>query len=72
MTTVLLSILLSVLPSVKDTLQEAVVVSSVKQSLEIAEISSPVTSLMMSRIEDGGINSPRDLSLIVPGLLIPD
>lgn len=72
MLTVLISLLLSDTPIVKDTLQEAVVVSSVKQSLSIPEIASPVTTITMSDIEDKGINAPKDLSLKVPGMFIPD
>ena len=43
-----------------------------KQELALPEVSSPVTSVAMSQIEDRGIDAPKDLSLIVPGLFIPD
>lgn len=56
----------------KDTIAEAVVVSSVKQSLKIPEVASPVTSVTLSAIEDRGISAPRNLSAVVPGLHIPD
>ena len=56
----------------KDTIAEAVVVSSVKQSLKIPEVASPVTSVTLSVIEDRGISAPRNLSAVVPGLHIPD
>ena len=56
----------------KDTIAEAVVVSSVKQSLKIPEVASPVTSVTLSVIEDRGISAPRNLSVVVPGLHIPD
>ena len=72
MISVLLSLVLTALPAERDTIREAVVVSSLKQALAIPEISSPVTSVAMSQIEDRGIDAPKDLSLIVPGLFIPD
>ena len=56
----------------KDTIAEAVVVSSVKQSLKIPEVASPVTSVTLSVIEDRGISAPRNLSAVVQGLHIPD
>ena len=66
------ALLLAVAGHPKDTIAEAVVVSSVKQSLKIPEVASPVTSVTLSGIEDKGISAPRDLSAIVPGLHIPD
>ena len=66
------ALLLAVPGHPNDTIAEAVVVSSVKQSLKLPEVASPVTSVTLSGIEDKGISAPRDLSAIVPGLHIPD
>lgn len=58
-------------PHLEDTLSSAVVTSSVKRENTISGVSS-VTSLVMKRIEERGITSPKELSSVIPGLNIPD
>ena len=54
-----------------DTIPVSVVSSSVKQQLEYSELSNPVTTLTLKRIE-GLIDAPKGLSGVVPGLFMPD
>lgn len=58
-------------PQVRDTLSGSVVTSSLKRENSISGV-SPVTSLVMKRIEERGISSPKELSSVIPGLNIPD
>lgn len=58
-------------PYLEDTLSSSVVTSSVKRENTISGVSS-VTSLVMKRIEERGISSPKELSSVIPGLNIPD
>ena len=55
-----------------DTLSAAAVVSSVKQTLPRDRLASPSTSAFGREMEQRGIDSPKNLSSIVPNLHIPD
>lgn len=55
-----------------DTLKTATVTSSVKQSLSIDRLASPVSSVLLKDIEHRGILRPKQLSAIIPNLYIPD
>ena len=64
--------LAAVTPSVKDTLTSSTVTSSVKRALSEKELAIPVTTLTMKDIGAASLASPKGLSAMVPGLLIPD
>lgn len=60
------------IPSAHDTLAVSMVASSVKRVLSEKELAIPVTTLTMKEIEAAALSSPKDLSGLVPGLMIPD
>ena len=78
----LLTLLLSLLPvsenatdadhAILDTLSGSVLVTSVKQPLPVEMLASPVSTMYLKDIEDAGIESPKNLSSLVPNLNIPD
>lgn len=55
-----------------DTLSAVVVEHSVKQALPLERLASPVSVVYLAELEGRGINSPKELSSIVPNLHIPD
>lgn len=76
---VILSSLLALSPAdstditpVQDTIARATVTSSFKEGFAVTGSAAPVTSLAMAQVEKAGISWPRDLSAVVPGLVIPD
>lgn len=76
---VLLTTIISVLLSVplcdeelRDTLSSSVVETSVKQSIPIERLASPVSVVCLSELEERSIDSPKKLSAIIPNLHIPD
>lgn len=64
-------IIAAALPQV-DTLEESVVVSSVKRQLTDENMAALVTSLTLRQIEYEAIGAPKALAGRVPGLTIPD
>lgn len=55
-----------------DTLSAVVVEHSVKQALPLERLASPVSVVYLAELEGRGINSPKELSSVVPNLHIPD
>src|SRR5574344_721188 len=76
--TTILSVIMTLPPTpnmdgeIYDTLKTATVTSSVKQSISIDRLASPVSSVLLKDIEHRGILRPKQLSAIVPNLYIPD
>lgn len=73
--TTIISVLLAVpLPEeeLHDTLSVVVVEQSIKQVLPLERLAAPVSVVYMNDLEDRGIDSPKDLSSVVPNLHIPD
>ena len=76
--TTILSVIMTLAPlpnmdgEIYDTLKTARVTSSVKQSISIDRLASPVSSVLLKDIEHRGILRPKQLSAIVPNLYIPD
>lgn len=70
--TIAASVVLSALPADRDTIAASFVASSMKSGVSSEEIATPVTSLKMRQIENMGLSAPKNLSSIVPGLLMPD
>ncbi|MBQ8812186.1 MAG: TonB-dependent receptor [Bacteroidales bacterium] len=68
---VLLSVLLPA-EELRDTLNSAVVETSVKQMLPLERLASPVSVVCMNELESMGVASPKHLSALVPNLHIPD
>ncbi len=66
------AMLVSVTPSLKDTLTSSTVTSSVKRTASENGLAIPVTTLTMKELESASLSSPKGLSGIVPGLMIPD
>lgn len=64
--------LLSVPPSPVDTLASSSVTSSLKRTLTETDVAVPVTMLTMNEIEAAGLSCPKELSGVVPGLVVPD
>lgn len=56
----------------RDTLSESFAVSSVKMLQPLEKLASPVTSVNLAAIENAGLKNPKDMSFIVPNLMIPD
>ena len=59
------------IPQVRDTISGSVVTSSIKKS-DVVSGKAPATTLILKRIEECGISSPKDLSSIIPGLNMPE
>ena len=57
---------------VVDTLDAVLVETSVKQIVPVERMASPVSVVSMAELEDRGIDSPKELSAVVPNLYIPD
>lgn len=57
---------------VADTLSGSYVECSVKQMLPLERMASPVSVMYLKELEDRGIDSPKELSAVVPNLHIPD
>lgn len=57
---------------VADTLTHSYVETSVKQILPLERLASPVSVVYLGQLEERGIDSPKELSAIVPNLHIPD
>ena len=55
-----------------DTLSAVVVMSDLKQSVPIERLASPVSTVYLKDVEDMGLATPKDLSAVVPNLLMPD
>lgn len=76
--TTILSVIMTLPPTpnmdgeIYDTLKTATVTSSVKQSISIERLASPVSTVFLKDIEHRGIIRPKQLSGIVPNLYIPD
>ena len=64
--------LLSVPPSPVDTLASSSVTSPLKRTLTETDVAVPVTMLTMNEIEAAGLSCPKELSGVVPGLVVPD
>lgn len=73
--TTVISILLSVPlgeEELKDTLSSSLIETSVKQALPIERLASPVSVVYLDELEERGIDSPKELSSVIPNLHIPD
>ena len=73
--TAIISVLLSVpthIDDLRDTLSQSVVESSVKQSLPLERLATPVSVVFLEELESRHIDSPKKLSAIIPNLHIPD
>ena len=57
---------------VLDTLSESVLVTPFKQMQSLERLASPVSVVFLKDMEDRGLKNPKDLSSIIPNLLIPD
>ena len=57
---------------VADTLSGSYVECSVKQMLPLERMASPVSVMYLKELEDRGIDSPKELSAVVPNLHVPD
>ena len=58
--------------TIRDTIARATVTSTFKEGFSQASAAAPITSLAMAQVEEAGIAFPRDLTAVVPGLVIPD
>ena len=73
--TTIISVLLAVsLPEeeLHDTLSAVVIEHSVKQVLPLERLASPVSVVYLNDLENRGIDTPKNLSSVVPNLHIPD
>lgn len=70
-----ISVLLSVPFAEKepvDTLDSSMIVVTTKSVVPVERMSAPITDVRMAELSERGIDSPKELSAVVPNLHIPD
>ena len=68
----LLEILISAVLSSPDTVLTPAVAVAAKQVVRLEELPSPVTLVDQVEMRRYGIDSPKSVAMLVPGLLLPD